>query len=251
MLTFLVSGCSVSREQRKIFVGYPALQDAVNRSTSGQVPDDRQSKDGDQLPPAHVDHIKALHFVPATIEYGEPRPIIDSVGWMFGLPRRILLWDQRVDNHQVSKETVTAVGEYLATNRIDGVAIRVNQYAPLDEWRRLRTNQQVGAGWRYTFGLGHWVAYTLFPGRIWGGDWYNPYSNTVHLYSDVPQLGLVETAYAKDIASQEFPGTYATVQTLPIIALWHETKATNDVVSYIALNLTWHGKQSKNEHLSP
>ena len=34
------------------------------------------------------------------------------------------------------------------------------------------------------------------------------------------------------------PGTYATIQTLPVIAMWHETLATNEVIHYIALRGT-------------
>lgn len=235
VLVLFASGCSISREQRKILVGYPALAEASDRSVSGQVGDQLQSAARDANTTTARE---ALQFIPSSVEYGVPRPVIDSVGWVVGIPRRILLWDRRVDNHCVTESTVNSVREYLAVNQLHDVTIRVNQYAPIAELRRLRDNHRVGAGWRYTYGLGHWMAYTMFPGRIWGGDWYNPYTNTVHLYSDVPQLGLVEAAYAQDIASQAFPGTYATAQTLPIVGMWHESKATENVVSYVALNGT-------------
>lgn len=42
----------------------------------------------------------------------------------------------------------------------------------------------MGWGWRYSIGMLSWLQYTLLPGRLFGGDHYNPYSNTISLYSD-------------------------------------------------------------------
>ncbi|MEZ6106908.1 MAG: hypothetical protein R3B96_12500 [Pirellulaceae bacterium] len=77
------------------------------------------------------------------------------------------------------------------------------------------------------------MEYTLFPGRIWGGDEYNPYTNSVYLYSDIPALGIAESAYAKDIHSRTYPGTYATGQLLPILGVHHESLATEDAMWYV------------------
>ena len=42
------------------------------------------------------------------------------------------------------------------------------------------------------------VFYTIFPGRVFGGDRYNPFTNTINLYSDHPSIALHEAAHAKD-----------------------------------------------------
>jgi len=73
--------------------------------------------------------------------------------------------------------------EYLEDNDLDSVLVRVNQYDPLGEWQRLVANKRLGAGWRYTVGTFELVKYTVLPGRLLGGDWYNPYTNTVNIYS--------------------------------------------------------------------
>src|SRR5438445_8892434 len=86
------------------------------------------------------------------IERGQSRPVLDGVGWVFGIPSKIVLWDRRVDNHSVSLETEAAIAEYLAINDLTSVKVRLNQYAPGDEWRRLVANSAVGPGWRYTLG---------------------------------------------------------------------------------------------------
>ncbi|MDB5337884.1 MAG: hypothetical protein JWN70_3503 [Planctomycetaceae bacterium] len=167
------------------------------------------------------------------VEAGQPRPIIDGVGWVLGIPSKLILWDRRVDNHNVSPATQAAIVEYLDQNDLQDVCVRVNQYAPLEEWKRLRENRQVSAGWRYTAGLLSLAGYTVLPGRLFGGDRYNPYTNSVYVYSDIPALAMVGGGYAKDIHNREYPGTYAVVNELPVVSMWHETIATNDVLSYL------------------
>ena len=45
-------------------------------------------------------------------------------------------------------------------------------------------------GSRLSLGALNWLGYTLFPGRVFGGDKYDPYTNTLQLHSDVPALVL-------------------------------------------------------------
>lgn len=167
------------------------------------------------------------------VERGKPRPIIDGVGWVMGIPSKLLLWDSRAANHDVSEGTQEKVVDYLSEKDLDGVKVRVNQYDPLGEWKRLRENERVGAGWRYTVGGVYTLGYTLIPGRLFGSDWYNPYTDTIHLYSDIPALGMEQAAYAEDVHSRERPGGYATVQALPLVSLQHETKSKLAVFDYV------------------
>lgn len=168
------------------------------------------------------------------IERGKPRPVLDGVGWVIGIPGKITLWDRRVDNHRISPETEEALGTYLAANELTGVKVRLNQYAPRDEWRRLRANKSVSWGWRYSLGTVAWLGDTIFPGRVWGGDRYNAFTNTVNIYSDVPSIALHEGGHAKDFSRRKYPGTYAAVYTfVPVAPLWHEAIATRDVFNYL------------------
>ncbi len=169
------------------------------------------------------------------IEVGSQAPVIDALGWVFGIPRKVLLWDRRADSHDVSSSTVGEVAQYLDDRQLHDVKVRVNQYAPGGEWKRLVANKRVGAGWRYTVGTLSTLGYTLLPGRLFGRDNYNPYTNTLSVYSDAPALALAEAAYAKDVHQRKLPGTYATVQILPLVAMWHETLATDEVQQYVAI----------------
>ena len=77
---------------------------------------------------------------------GQPYPLLDGAGRVLGIPDQLLLWNRRVNNHDISPRTEELAACYLAENNLPGVLVRVNQYAPLDEWRRLVKNKRVGAG---------------------------------------------------------------------------------------------------------
>lgn len=185
----------------------------------------------------HVDRVNvAPELVAATrdsqIERGKRRPVLDGVGWVFGIPAKIILWDRRVDNHDVSAETEDVIRRYLDDNDLDHVKVAINQYDPLDDWRRLRANNTVGWGYRYTFGVLSVAGEAILPGRLLGGDHYNPFTGTIHLYSDVPAIALHEGGHAKDFTRRKFPGTYAMAAALPVVNLWPEAIATGDAIAY-------------------
>jgi hypothetical protein len=169
------------------------------------------------------------------LQRGKPRKVIDAAGWVIGIPDKILLWNRRVDNHRITSRTEDVIGEYLAVNGLDTTRVRLNQYAPGDDWRRLVRNKKVAAPWRYTFGTVATLFETVLPGRIVGGDHYNPYTDTIHLYSDVPAIALHEAGHAKDFARRKYKGTYAAVYLLPVVPLVHESIATGDALAYAQL----------------
>lgn len=164
---------------------------------------------------------------------GRAYALLDGIGDVFGVANKLALWDRRADNHRVSPSTEMAVATYLREHQLNRTLIRVNQYDPIDEWKRLMANDSISPGWKYTFGAYDWLKYTLIPGRLVGGDWYNPFSDSIHLYSDIPSIGLAKAAYAKDVYSRDYPGTYAAGQDVPIFGMWHETLANQDVLRYL------------------
>ena len=168
----------------------------------------------------------------APIERGKPRKVLDGAGWVFGIPAKIILWDRRVENHRVSATTEGTIAEYLADNDLEHVKVRINQYAPLEDWRRLRENRTVGWPLRYTIGTLSVAAEAVFPGRLLGGDHYNPWTATIHLYSDVPAIAIHEGGHAKDFARRDWPGLYAVAFGLPITVLYPEAIATGDALAY-------------------
>lgn len=167
------------------------------------------------------------------IERGKERPVLDTIGWIIGIPSKIILWDSRVDRHHISPETEQVLAQYIDDNGLQHVKFRLNQYAPIQDWKRLRKNKSVAWGWRYTFGAVSVLGEAILPGRLLGGDHYNPYTATVHIYSDIPAIAFHEAAHAKDFSRRDYPGTYAALYMLPVVPLWHESIASRDVVAYV------------------
>ncbi len=167
------------------------------------------------------------------IERGRPHAVIDSVGWVWGIPAKVVLLDRRVENHRIDSDTEAAIAEYLDDNQLSTVKVRLNQYHPGDDWRRLAANKSVGAGWRYTLGAISVLGETLIPGRIFGSDHYNPFTNTIHLYSSVSAIAIHEGGHAKDFARRRWKGTSAALYLLPGVPLYHEAVATSDALGYV------------------
>lgn len=167
------------------------------------------------------------------ISRGEPNTVADGLGhYLFSLPEKLILWNWRMGSHDISPETEDSIRAYLERNELRAVKVRLNEYAPFGEWERLTNNDGVGAGWRYTLGIISWLMYTILPGRILGGDAYNPYTNSIYLYSDIPVVALHEGGHAKDFAGRKWKGSRAALYALPIAPLFMEARASNDALGY-------------------
>jgi hypothetical protein len=170
------------------------------------------------------------------IERGRPVGWLDALGhYLISLPSKLILWNWQVDRHYISPLVEVELVRYLETNDLNNVKVRLNQYAPGGEWSRLARNRAMGGFWRWTLGALSLVGYTILPGRLMGGDNYNPYTNTISIYSNHPAILLHEAAHAKDFASRERPwnGFYAASRLLPIVPLYQEAIATGDAIGYL------------------
>ena len=167
------------------------------------------------------------------ISRGEPYWFPDYAGrYFFSLPEKLVLWNWKMGSHDISEETENELKRYLAFNGLNDVRIRLNEYDPFDDFDRLSDNDSVGAGWRYTVGVLTVLLETIIPGRVFGGDHFNPYTNTIHLYSDLPVVALHEAGHAKDFAETKWKGTRAITRLLPLVALRDEYLASSDALSY-------------------
>ena len=167
------------------------------------------------------------------VEVGRPNVFVDVLGNIFALPSKLLLWNWHVGDRDVSDETITALSTYLHENDLQNVKIRINQYAPGGEWHRLFRNKSMNIFWRATFGVLSTSLYTILPGRVFAGDNYNPYTNTISIYSDHKAIVVHEGAHAKDLYNRRLKGLYAALYAIPLVPLWHEAQATGDAVGYL------------------
>ena len=172
------------------------------------------------------------------IERGRKFWLTDKLGhYVISLPGKVLLWNTRVGNHDISAENEKVLNAYLSANDLDRVKVRINQYAPWGELKRLCRNSDVNPLYRGTFGFVSWLGYTLLPGRLLAGipflgDGYNPYTNTINIYSGHPEMMVQLAARAKDLAERRYKGTYATLGIIPGVDLYQEHLATRDTLRY-------------------
>lgn len=172
------------------------------------------------------------------IARSKPNRFLDAADWIWpgSLLSKLILWNPRMDSHQISGETESRLREYLLANNLTDVKVRINSCNVSGELMRTIRNRSVGAGWRYTFGMFAWLRYTILPGRFFGGDNYNPYSNTINLYSDSPAVALHEAGHAKDFNHRKYKGTYAAAYMVPFFNLYPEALATRDALGYLRTN---------------
>jgi hypothetical protein len=193
----------------------------------------------------------ALRAAEPQVERGQPNVVVDTLGVLFSIPSKVILWNLSVDSHQVSTNTEAELMAYLDRNSLTNVKVRINEYAPGDEWSRLVRNDRVGWGWRYTIGLLSWAGYTLLPQRILGGDNYSVWTDTVSIYSDHPGIAIHEGGHAKDFAQKHHPGLYGFIYAFPFVALRHEAVASSDALSYLREHGTAEDEQAAYKVLYP
>jgi hypothetical protein len=198
--------------------------------------------------PAEPDTARAA---PVVFEQGLPNKTLDGIAHVVGMPARLLRMNSKVNNHDLSAKTTEQLKSYLERNDLTDVSVFVNHYDPAGQWRRLRENSRVAAGWRYTLGTISMIGYTILPGRVFGGDSYNPYTNSLLLNSDVPALVLYEAAFAKDIHGRKLPGCYAAANELPGLSFWRRSRAASDVVGYAREQKDWETERQAYHVLYP
>jgi hypothetical protein len=133
---------------------------------------------------------------------------------------------------ELRKEAISLAQGYLQDNRLANVNIDVRRYEPREQWRRLKANDHISPVVKYTGGSLSVLKYSLLPGRLFGSDEYNPYTNTLSLNSTKPIEALCEAGSAKVHHQQTWPGVYAASQYVPFVPLGHKYQVASDVITY-------------------
>lgn len=171
-------------------------------------------------------------------EEGEPYWFLDFMGNVFGVLSKLILWNRKMSNHRFSEETKNYLKDYIRENNLKDVKVRFNQYAPIDDLVQLWKSETVHPILKYTVGIINWVSGVIFPGRLFAGlltgDHYNPYSNTINLYSDLPSVVLHEGGHSKDFALRKYKSFYSLGYSFPIVGpLYAEARASDDALRYL------------------
>ena len=126
--------------------------------------------------------------------------------------------------------------DYLDANGLQGINIDVREYNPSEQWSRLRNNRRIAPFWKYTGGTMCHLGYCLLPGRVFGYDKYNAYTNTLSINSTSPSRAIAQAGYVKKIYDQRYPGTYIAANLLPVFPLFRDMSVTSDVLTYAKVN---------------
>lgn len=176
------------------------------------------------------------------VSYGRPHAVLDGVSDALSLPVRLLMPNEP-DKRKVTPETIDKLSTYLEESELADVHVAVRQYAPRDEWRRLRDNKHLGWANRYSLGVLGLVGYTVLPGRLLGRNAYNPYTNTLYVNSDRPGTVMGEAAYAKNVRRQRAPGLYALGRELPLVSIVPALDSGREVIRYARDKGDWELEQ--------
>ena len=141
--------------------------------------------------------------------------------------------DPTVEARQ-QEEAVNLAAEYLAANGLDDVHINIRVYQPREQWTRIRSNEDIRPIWKYTGGTLSWLRYTILPMRAFHSDNYDPFTNTLNLNSASSSKALYESALAKEFQRHRRfgVGAYAVLQYVPFVPLYHNARASSDILTY-------------------
>lgn len=185
----------------------------------------------------------ATPYVPqgdhATVTRGRPIPPVDFVGNVFGLLLKLILWNWKVDNHAISQATESSLVAYLDSpnSMTEGTHFSLNEYSPGRALSRLVHNHKVAWPYRLLLGLPITLVFdVVLPGRLFagllGGDSYNPFTDTVSIYSDLPSIALHEAGHAHDTNKRRWKGSYAAFRLVPFVDLYQEYEASDAAFHY-------------------
>jgi len=175
---------------------------------------------------------------PLVVDRGEPHPQFDRMRDVVEFPRKLFRFG-RPDTRPATAEVEQTVVTYLEKNDLTDVAVEVGEYDPSRQWQRLRENQRVGPLWKYSVGSLTVVGYSLLPGRVFGIDCYNPFTDTLCVNSRNPPQALFEAARAKALRGEQFVGSSVVLSSLPVIRSVADIRQTSDVLSYLRTEEQW------------
>ncbi|MEQ1829891.1 MAG: hypothetical protein ABL921_28270, partial [Pirellula sp.] len=192
------------------------------------------------------ERIPYLPRTPNLISVGGHHPNVDRVERVVKFPgEKFREWfpsdepDATLPLETKQLKTVQKASDYLDTNGLKGVYIDIREYNPREQWNRLKDNERVSPFWKYTGGTLYHIGYCVLPGRAFGYDIYNPYTNTLSINSVSPPRSVFQAGYVKKIYEQKYPGTYVATNWLPILPLVRDTAISNDVLTYARATQDW------------
>ena len=139
----------------------------------------------------------------------------------------------------LSPTTIRIMNDYLEDNELEAINIEFQTETPKDDWNRLEANTSFNPLIKYSLGSAYWLSYAIIKPSVWGKNYYDPYTNTLHINSNNDLEIMAEMSYAKIIKRQNHPGLYALGSKLPFISIWAQKQKTDEMLAYAKLKQDW------------
>lgn len=146
-------------------------------------------------------------------------------------------WNKARD--PLTRKTIRIMNDYLENNELEALNIEFQTETPKNDWDRLQANQSINPLIKYSLGSAYWLSYAIIKPSVWGKNYYDPYTNTLHINSNNDLEIMAEMSYAKIIQRQNYPGLYALGSKLPFISFWAQKQKTNEMLAYAKLKQDW------------
>jgi len=162
-----------------------------------------------------------------TLEYALDDPLSRAVSYIGNLPAKAILLSMDVGNYP-REETQDYVRDYVQNSGLEDVTVRQGHSSVLEDVGRLFSDERlkdISLMGRILFG----IPTTLIGGliaKLTRADYYNPFTKTAHIYSDIPAIALHELGHAKDFQEKGWPTLYALAGNLSPIHFYQEFKAS-------------------------
>lgn len=187
-----------------------------------------------------------LPSTPNAIVVGGHHPNIDAIERTVQYPGKVIRkwFPSKNPEAQVARDVrqlqaVQSASDYLDDNGLNGVNIDVREYNPKAQWNRLKSNTRIAPLWKYTGGTLYHLGYCVFPGRAFGFDHYNGFTNTLSINSLSSASAVFQAGYVKKIYAQRYPGTFIATTFMPIVPIISDSSVSSDVLSYARASVDW------------
>jgi len=131
------------------------------------------------------------------------------------------------------------MNDYLEDNDLKVLNIEFQTESPKEDWNRLEANTSINPLLKYSLGSFDWLSNAIIKPSFWGRNYYDPYTNTMHINSNNNLEIMAEMSYAKLIQRQSYPGLYALSSKLPFISIFAQKQKTNEMIAYAKSKQDW------------
>ena len=162
-----------------------------------------------------------------TMEYGLDDPLSRMVSFVGSMPIRVILASAKVAGYP-HEETQKDIAAAISQLGLENTTVRLGYSRVLHDTYRLFTDDNVkniSLVGRLLLGVPTTLVAGLL-GKFTRTDYYNPFTKTVTLYSDVPAIVRHELGHAKDFQSGNYPSLYALARGILPITWYQELKAS-------------------------